>query len=161
MREKCFLAIFLLGWNLPNAFSFGKRHDCRFDYFAFDENHLECLRQHVVVKSIEENLRELKSFEITCHSCKGPFPDSSAYLHLSGKRYLALSIEKHAFGGYTIFSIFDNEPRAYSLWLYPSGTDLFQLREIKALELSKQATRQMFDYAKDPRYSKYWRGIQK
>ena len=127
------------------------------DYFAFDKEHLACLKQHIAVKSIEKNLNKLKLLKKTCPDCNDPFPDASDFLRLADKNYLALSIKKQPFGGYNVFVLFKNEPQAYRLWLYPIDDGEFQLREIKIREFSKKVTRQMLVYAKERQYSKYWR----
>lgn len=154
VRVKCF-QIFFTGL-LVSTFSFGEDTQCRFDYFAFDVDNLKCLKHHEAVKSIKKNLRDVKNLKKTCSKCEEPFSDAYKHLRLYGKKYLALNIEEHGFGGYTLYVLFDKESHAHKLWVYPIDKNVFQIRDIQILNIPKKATLEMLGFAKESKYAKYW-----
>lgn len=156
------LAVILLGWNCTTSLLFGKIQQCKFNYLAFDEEHLGCLRNQKVVESIEGNLRSISRLKNTCPTYREPFPNAFKFAHLlNGKSYLSLSIDRHPLGGYIINTLFDKEPHGFTLWLYPIENQEFQLREVEPLRMPTKANRQMLAFAKESRYAQYWRVMKK
>lgn len=110
--------------------SFGENIKCRSCLVDFDEQHLGCLKRHVATKSIGKI-----------------YPS---------RRYIVIGIKEQPFGGFSILVLFENEPYAHQLWLYPIDTEEFQLRNIEIQKFSKKFTRQMLEDAKEPKFAKYW-----
>ena len=141
---------------VPGAFSFGENSECRFRLVDFNKQHLACLKQHVAIRSIEKNLSRLKALKKDCPDCKDPFFHASNFLDLAGRRYLAIGVMEQPFGGFSVLVLFENEPYAHQLLLYPTDTGEFQLRDVKIQKFSKKFKQKMLKDAKDPRFAKYW-----
>lgn len=70
-------------------------------------------------------------------------------------------MQKNAFGGYSVFVLFENEPSLFQLWLYPTDNEIYQLREIEVENLSKREISKMLQYSRESKYLKYWHHIVK
>lgn len=140
---------------MATSLVFGKDPECRFRYFAFDQDHLDCLKNSEPVKSIRKNFLELLSNKKDCPQCEDP-RGLSKFVHLFAKEFLAIEIREQGFGGLTVAVLFKGEPRVYHLWLYPIEAGNYQVRDITPTTLDKKATQQMLEYASEVQYSKYW-----
>ena len=151
--------LFFILMSFLSCVSFGKNSECHFRLVDFNKQHLACLKQHIAIKSIGENLSRLRALKENCPDCKDPFPYASIFLDLADGRYLAMGIQEQPFGGFSVLVLFENKPYAHQLWLYPIDTGEFQLRNIEIQKFSKKFTQQMLKDAKDPRFAKYWTAV--
>ena len=136
--------------------SFGENSKCHSRLVDFNKKHLACLKQHIATMNIGKNLSQLRALKKNCQDCKDPFPYASNFLDLADRRYLAIGIMEQPFGGFSILVLFENEPYAHQLWLYPIDAWEFQLRDVEIQKFSKKFTQQMLKDAKEPRFAKYW-----
>jgi hypothetical protein len=72
-------SIYILKWMLfflmtRGAIAYGKSPSCRVHYFAFDVEHLACLKKMTVVQSLKENFVRFEALKKTCAECKYNFP---------------------------------------------------------------------------------------
>lgn len=148
--------VILLFFLVPIVNAYGGERICHYNYIAFDDEHLSCLKKSPVINGVKANFMHFETLQKTCPKCADAFPDASKYSHLFKRDYLPLCMGLQGFGGYFVYILFRNDPMVYSLWLYEIDEGVFQLREFKTLEPHITIRNKMIELSNSHQYSQYW-----